>query len=816
MWSICKKEVAHYFGSITGYLIIGFYLIMNSLFLFILPSFNVFDFGYATLQAYFDYAPWFLLLLIPAITMRSFSDEFKYGNFELLKTLPLSALQIIIGKFLGALLISILAVAPTFIYALAIDQLSAVGGLDWGATVGSYFGLFFLAGVYTAIGVFASGLTKQSMIALLISLGIALFVFKGFEVLAGLSYFENGYGYIIRQFGLSYHYTNISRGVITTEELIYFLSIILLFLLGCQEQIQRKKSPIFIFILLFVVNVIAHTWPLQWDMTKDKRYTLHDRSAEIVSSLHQPVTIHLYLGGDLNADYKKLATATTDLLNKLSSINPALLTWKVEVPNQMYKDTALYQFYDSLSRYGLPIERVQANESQEDKRVDQLIVPGALVEVQGKAPIAIDLRSSKTYFKPYNIVKDIPEEDKEATFNAAAALLEFKFTQAVYLLNRDSIPTIAYLIGNGEPIDLSVNDLGQSIRHQYHLAVFDLQKGYPIASKIKTLLVVKPSKPFSDLDKLKLDQYVLSGGNIIWGIDKLHAEYDSLQKTEGSYVAYDRGLNLDDLFFTYGIRIQPNLVQDLNCSKLPLVVGNNPDGSPVIQRIPFPYFPFLKGNKAHPIVQNMDRVLSQFPSSIDTIKVPGIQKTILLSTDTNSRSIASPALVSLMSGTAPGELETFTKHQIPVAVLLEGKFNSLYKNRISQAYKDSLLMYTGLAFNATGVLPGKQLILSDADILTNSIDNSKGPMPMGMLPMEDYRFGNREFFTNAIAYLNEPVDILESRKKELILRLLDQEKLKTNKLLWQIILLLAPLFLLGIGQFIWAKNRSSQFVNDSI
>jgi hypothetical protein len=169
-----------------------------------------------------------------------------------------------------------------------------------------------------------------------------------------------------------------------------------------------------------------------------------------------------------------------------------------------------------------------------------------------------------------------------------------------------------------------------------------------------------------------------------------------------------------------------------------------------------------------------------------------------------------------MSGTAPGELETFTKHQIPVAVLLEGKFNSLYKNRITQAFKDSLLIHTGLEFNAKSVQTGKQLILSDADILTNSTDNSKGPLPMGMLPMEDYRFGNREFFTNAISYFNEPVPILESRKKELILRLLDQEKLKTNKLLWQIILLIAPLILLGIGHFVWAKNRSNQFVNDSI
>ena len=165
MWAICKKEWTQYFSSLTGYLIIGFYLVLNGLFLFVLPNYNVLDFGYASLQAYFDFAPWFLLLLIPAITMRSFSEEYKQGTYELIRTLPVSPIQLVLAKFLGSYLIVIIAIIPTMLYAVTLDSLSLVGGLDWGATFGSYFGLLCLAAAYTIIGVFTSSTTKNGLVA---------------------------------------------------------------------------------------------------------------------------------------------------------------------------------------------------------------------------------------------------------------------------------------------------------------------------------------------------------------------------------------------------------------------------------------------------------------------------------------------------------------------------------------------------------------------------------------------------------------------------------------------------------------------------
>ena len=810
MWSICKKEWTQYFSSLTGYLIISFYLIVNGLLLFVLPNYNLLDFGYASLQVYFDFAPWFLLLLVPAITMRSFADEFKQGTYEILRSLPFSSLQLVLGKLLGSLLIVFAAIAPTIFYAFVLNALSSTGGIDWGATIGSYIGLIFLGAVYAAVGVFASSLTKNSVIALIFSITISILLLKSFDWISTVSFFSNGYDYYIKQLGLSLHYNNMSKGLIKITDMIYFISILVLFVLGTVENLKGKIKYLFLLMAIIGSNYLSNTFPFQLDLTKEKRYTLSASSTEVITQITAPVTVHLYLGGDLPSNYKTISNAAIALMDQLHQINPTMIKWNLEIPNQLASDTALYVLYDSLSKLGLPIERIQQGNGNTDKRVDQLIIPGALVEVDGQKPYVIDLRSSKKYFKPYNIVKDIPEVDEQASANAAEALLEYKFIQAIYLLNRKVVPTIAYLIGNGEPVNLTVNDIGEILKDPYDLSVFDLSSGFPDATKIKTLLIVKPTMPFSDLDKLKIDQYVMGGGNIIWAIDKLYAEYDSLQKSNGAYVSFDRGLALNDLMFKYGIRINSNLVQDLNCAKLPLVVGTQGDGSPLIKRVPWPYYPFLNGNDNHPIAQNMDRVLSLFPSSIDTISSKGITHTILLMTDTSSRSLASPAQVSLNSVKGEEDMVQFKQHHFPVAVLSEGSFNSFFANRLSSDLKDTVQQNLGVAFAIKGK-PSKQIFIADADILTNKVDKSNGPLPMGMIPFESYQFANRDFFVNSIQYLNEPVGLIESRNKGIVLRLLDKSKVAEHRLFWQWMLLIGPVVILSLFFYFWTQYRQRRF-----
>jgi ABC-2 type transport system permease protein len=400
MWAICKKEWTQYFSGLTGYLIIGFYLLINGLFLFVLPNYNVFDFGYASLQAYFDFAPWFLLLLVPAITMRSFSEEFKQGTFELLSTLPVKSFQLVGAKFLGTYLIVLFSILPTLIYAIALQSLSAVGGLDIGATIGSYFGLLCLAAAYNAIGIFTSSTSKNPLVSLLLSIAISVAMFKGFDWLSAMPVFKNGFDFYIQQLGFAYHYQNISKGVIALNDIIYFITLIMLFAIGTMEQIKGKVNYVILFIVVIVLNYSASLTTAQLDLTKDSRYTLSDNTKQIIKEVGQPIKIHVYLGGDIPTYYKKIAQSTGILLNQLQKINPSQIQWELEVPNKLYKDSALYLFYDSLTKLGVPIERVQDQNATSDKIVDQLVVPAAIVEVTGQKPYAIDLRSGKKYFKP--------------------------------------------------------------------------------------------------------------------------------------------------------------------------------------------------------------------------------------------------------------------------------------------------------------------------------------------------------------------------------------------------------------------------------
>ncbi|MEJ0103467.1 MAG: gliding motility-associated ABC transporter permease subunit GldF [Bacteroidota bacterium] len=239
MWSVCKKELRQFFSSLTGYIAIVVFLLVNGLVLFVFEN-NIFDFGYATLDRFFQLAPWILLLLIPAITMRSFSDEFRSGTYEILQTRPLTRWQIISGKYAGSLIVVLIALLPTFIYIFSIQQLSAGEGIDWGATIGSYIGLFFLAAVFTAIGVCSSSFTGNAVAAFIISLIGCALIYYGFSAISRMPGLNNGADYYIGMAGIDFHYRSVSRGVIDTRDLIYFLSVIVLFLFITNRNLLKR------------------------------------------------------------------------------------------------------------------------------------------------------------------------------------------------------------------------------------------------------------------------------------------------------------------------------------------------------------------------------------------------------------------------------------------------------------------------------------------------------------------------------------------------------------------------------------------------
>ncbi len=240
MWSICKKELNQFFSSLTGYIAIILFLLINGVFLFVLNDSSIFEFGYASLDKFFELAPWVLMFLVPAITMRSLSEEFRAGTFEILKTKPLSSWQIVWGKYFSILIVLLLAILPTIIYIITIRALSAQGGIDGGGILGSYIGLFFLVAVFAAIGLCCSGFTSNAVVAFLISAFSCLILYFGFNALSKLPFFENGADYYIEMLGIDFHYRSISRGVLDTRDLVYFISIIFIFLLTTVKNLHKK------------------------------------------------------------------------------------------------------------------------------------------------------------------------------------------------------------------------------------------------------------------------------------------------------------------------------------------------------------------------------------------------------------------------------------------------------------------------------------------------------------------------------------------------------------------------------------------------
>ncbi|HJU45788.1 MAG TPA: gliding motility-associated ABC transporter substrate-binding protein GldG, partial [Chitinophagaceae bacterium] len=357
--------------------------------------------------------------------------------------------------------------------------------------------------------------------------------------------------------------------------------------------------------------------------------------------------------------------------------------------------------------------------------------------------------------------------------------------------------------GNDEPTDARTYDLVQSIQKDYNFFTFDLDHQSAIPGELNVLLLVKPATAFTEAEKLKIDQYIMHGGKVIWMIDRLYAEMDSLQRVQNEFIAFDRGLNLDDILFKYGVRINPDLVQSLNSDKFGMVVGNM-GGKPQMDLLPWPYFPLLQNNSGHPIAKNLDYITTEFPNSVDTVQAEGIHKTILLTTAPESRILSTPAKVMLQSIKTEEDLRKFNQGNVPIAVLLEGKFSSPYTNRLSPAVKDSI------GFLPANTAGNKMIVIADGDMALNTVSQNEGPLPMGMNMFTKYQYANKEFILNCLEYLTDNSGILEARSKDYTLRLLDKKKIAEEKIRWQIINILAPLLLVivfGVCYQLIRKNR---------
>jgi gliding-associated putative ABC transporter substrate-binding component GldG len=518
----------------------------------------------------------------------------------------------------------------------------------------------------------------------------------------------------------------------------------------------------------------------------------------LLQGLKDPVSVTVFLEGDMPAGFRQLAERTRELLQEFKEYGRTNIQFQFSKAGAGLEDSAKLYFLDSLARLGIKPYTIQVQAKEGEGNDERQVVPGALISYNGTA-IAINLLSGQ------------PQTEMDATvINKVEALLEYKFANAIQKITSNSVPLIGYLVGNGEPLTYNVFDLIEhTLKPNYGFDFVPIDSFKLIPRNFDAILIVKPTQPFNDQQKLKIDQYIMHGGKVIWMIDNLFAEMDSLMRKQSDFIAFDRGLNLDDQLFKYGVRINKDLVQDLQSDQIPQVVGDY-GGQPQIELLVWPYFPLLTSSGNHPIAKNLDNVLSIFPNSLDTIRTPGVKKTILLSSSANARRLSTPAIVSLNSLKTEEDMKTFREKHIPIAVLLEGTFTSLYANRISTAVADSLARIYKQPFRSTSP-PNKMIVVSDADIVGNVVTQNEGPKPMGFNQFTQRQYANKDFFLNSVEHLVNPSGILETRSKDFTLRLLDPRKIEDDKATWQIICIAVPIILILVFGLIYQALRRKKY-----
>lgn len=547
-------------------------------------------------------------------------------------------------------------------------------------------------------------------------------------------------------------------------------------------------------ILIILLNVLIGYINLNVDLTSDKRHSISDSTKKILTELDDRLYLKIYLKGDFPAGFKRLQQATSNLIFIFKDIANENLDFEFIDPSLTETKEEKQNLFNELIKQDLLPTDLKLN--TQGKRTSQIIFPGAIIYYKNKS-IAVN-------FLRNNIGNSASEN-----INISIENLEYEFITAIKRVMSESSKKIAFLEGNGELSEKSVHDITSSVFQdnfnlssyydveRFNIKLFDIDSTSGEADIIRKLeklreysaiIIAKPTISFNILEKYLIDQYIMNGGKVLWLVDGVNASMDSLQGGKKDFFAKKNKLNIDDQLFKYGVRINSDLIEDQRSTEIPIVIGYS-GNLPQQSFFKWPYFPLLFSNSNHPISKGLDAIKCDFVSSIDTIK-NNIKKTILIHSSRNSRKNLSPIRVSLSILENPPEKDTYNKSNIPIGVLLEGKFESVFNNRILPKKE----------LKIKNMSPGnKMIIISDGDIIANRVSTNGTIFPLGYDRFIDFTYpGNKQFLINSIQYLCDDLNLMSLKSKELQLRLLDKNKISRYKLLIQILNISIPFVLLII------------------
>ena len=815
MFALYKKELSAFLSSLMGYLTIIVFLVLTGLMLWVFrTSFNILDYKYSGLDGLFLLGPFLYLFLIPAITMRMLAEERRNGTLELLLTKPLSEATIVGAKFLAGLTLVALSLLPTLVYYWVVYRLGdPVGNIDTGSVIGSYIGLLFLGGAFVAIGVFASSLTGNQIVAFVVAALLCAFCYLGFDSLYQLMH--GRFALLLRWMGLKMHYESISRGVLDTRDLLYFLSVIVFFLMLTRMVLQsrrwrsgsRRQSLLGlggVMLVLVFVNVSSSYLFTRLDLTDEKRYTLSDSTKRMLRDLDEQVLFRVYLeGDDLPTEYRRFRNDIKNMLDQFRAYS-TFVEYEFVNPNAFETDEEKQQFYQIVVRKGLTPIPVTTAEDGVQKQ--QLVYPSMEVTYKGRET-ALQLQSS-----------GVTGRSTEEVVNASIENLEYSFVTAIHRLTRPVRSSIAFLRGHGELENIDIYDIQMSLVEDYAVENVVLDKNInaltgrvldtrdssvTVANKFDVVVVPKPIKAFSDQDLFILDQYVMYGGKILWLVDALDADMDSLADKAQTF-ATRLPLGLDAMFFNYGVRINSDLIMDYRCRGIPMM-----GPSDRMQLVPWYYFPTLVPNSKHPIVRNLDVLKTDFVSSIDLINNE-INKTVLLTTSDHVHVKNAPVNIQLSDAMVQVDDQLFNRSALPVAVLLDGVFQSVFRNRLAASFTE----ISEIAYKPQCDKPTQMIVVSDGDMIRNGTamnEQGRYPYPLGYDRYTNVEFANKTFILNAINYLAGDEGMIDARPRSIDIRRLDMAKVRDHRGYYQFAALCYPVLVVLLLSGVVAIVRSKRY-----
>ncbi len=557
-------------------------------------------------------------------------------------------------------------------------------------------------------------------------------------------------------------------------------------------------------VIIVFINIIGAQFFTRIDLTAEKRYTVSEDTRELLRSLDDIVYFQVYLEGDLSPKYKRLQRATREMLDEFR-----VYTDKVEYefvnPSESEDPKERFDTHENLKARGLVPAEVREDDAEGVKF--QLIFPGAIV-------------SYKSREIPLQLLRPERGASEDEMVNRSIENIEFNLAYVINLLSSNVKPKIAFIEGHGEWSLQETYDITQALQENYVLERVRLDEKVnvltdrveadstgemAVRNKYKAIIIAGPDSVFSEKDKFIIDQYIMYGGKVLWLVDPVFASMDSLQ-FGGATMGITNDINLDDQLFHYGVRLNTDLIMDLIALPIPVTSGSVA-GQAQIEFFTWYFFPLVSPQVNHPVVSNLSAVMTNFVSSMDTIPIPGVKKTILLNSSPYARSMNAPVYINLeIMGYEPDE-SLYNEQFLPTAVLLEGNFTSLYQNRIAP----KLAFSKEIAFKQQSE-PTSMIVVSDADIIRNQFHFRQGyPMPLGYDQYTEQTFGNKKFILNAIDYLTGGSELISIRSRELKLRLLDNTYLKGNELRWKLINVLIPPLLIILFGVVYILIRKTRF-----